>query len=565
MAIFSLAGLLHGTKTTEQIEARRQAIEQARAEAARRKAAADFQRLLKKEADYYQRRIVSTLGRIGFYYVSTRKNTVQTVQITRAISTPEAHYLRVDTGKLPNGTYVDDMSTDRTLKNLAASCERHVSVAYDDGRPERGFWFVVERAGAVRGIPAHVSYEDAYNAMPKTAGALAFVVGSGVNRKWTVTDLAKAPHILVAGSTGMGKSTLVNNIICTIARRNDPARVRFYMVDLKGGVELAQYEGLPHLARPIITDPGEALTVLDDLLAEVEARMRLIKGKARNIDSWNRWKRTDYVPHLVVVVDELALLLLNKERYNKHMVSYWGENKLAKLAAISRAAGIHIIVATQRPSVDVITGLIKANFPVRVALSCADNAQSHTILDNAMAAGLDRAGRLIFHKGNRYMELQCPYVSEELAEEIVSTLTGQVETEAASGVPRSVVYRLCMEHFSKGDQHYMPQKQLWPLVKELGYTISAERFRLMLQEIEAEGRFTFEGAPYQVHPQAGSFPRYFVTCDMRHEENNDGYARMHEDNEKKADNENFEREGLEEREEYQDLDNQELRSGELPF
>jgi hypothetical protein len=440
MAVFSITGLLGGAKNAEQAAERKRIVEQRRIEVQRRQAVANFERLLKKEADYYQRRLVGTLGRIGFYYVSARKGTVQTVIVTRAISTPEAHYFRVDSGRLPNGTYIDDMLAAKTLSNLAASCERHVSVVFDDGRPECGFWFVVERGGAVRGIPAQVNYEDAYTAIPKSAGPLAFVVGVGVNKKRIVTDLAKAPHILVAGSTSMGKSTFCNNIICTIARRNSPDRVQFYMVDLKGGVELAAYEALPHLARPIITDPGETLTVLDDLLDEVQRRMTLIKGKARNIDSYNRWKRSEYVPHLVLVVDELALLLLDKEKYNKRTISYFAENKLARLAATSRAAGIHIVAATQRPSVDVITGLIKANFPVRVGFACADNAQSHTILDNAMAANLNRPGRLIFHKGSKYTELQCPFVSEELAEEIAGAVAaGNGEQEAPGDVPRSVI------------------------------------------------------------------------------------------------------------------------------
>jgi hypothetical protein len=506
-----LAGLIRG-KSDEQ----RAAAQRARAVA---RARADFEALLKKEADYYQRRIVGTLGRIGFYYVSTRKNTVQTVEISKAISCPEAHYFRIDTGHLPNGTYIDDLGAEKTIKNLCASCERHVSVIYDQNQPEKGFWFVVERYGSIRGIPAQVSYEDAYSAIPMSAGPLAFTVGSGVNKKWIGTDLANAPHILVAGSTGMGKSTFVNNVVCTIARRNDPARIKFYMVDLKGGVELAQYEKLPHMARPIITDPAEVLQVLDELLAEVDRRMNLIKGHARNIDSYNRWKRSDYVPHLVLVVDELAMLLLNKEKYEKRMISYWAENKLAKLAAISRAAGIHIVAATQRPSVDVITGLIKANFPVRVALSCADNAQSHTILDNAMAAGLNRPGRLIFHKGNKYVELQCPYVSEDLAAEVVYSLAvGTIQIDPA-GVPRSVVYTLCMEYFAKDGRYYMPQKNLWQLVKETGYPISSERFRLMLQEMEADRYFVFDGVRYEIHKQNGKSARYFVTCGMAHVEN----------------------------------------------
>lgn len=553
MAVFSLAGLKRGKSDEE-----RAAAQRAREEAARQRAVvrarADFEALLKKEADYYQRRIVGTLGRIGFYYVSTRKNTVQTVEITRTTSSPEAHYFRVDTGRLPNGTFIDDLGNDKTIKNLCASCERHVSVIYDDNQPEKGFWFVVERMGSVRGIPAQVSYEDAYAAIPKSAGPLAFTVGAGVNKKWMGTDLAKAPHILVAGSTGMGKSTFINNIVCTIARRNDPAHVQFYMVDLKGGVELAQYETLPHLARPIITDPGEALAVLDELLAEVERRMNLIKGTARNIDSWNRWKRADYVPHLVVVVDEMAMLLLNRERHEKRMVSYWAENKLAKLAAISRAAGIHIVAATQRPSVDVITGLIKANFPVRIALSCADNAQSHTILDNVMAAGLNRPGRLIFHKGNKHVELQCPYVSEDLAQEIVYSLAAGVVEVDPAGVPRSVVYDLCMEYFQKDGKYYMPQERLWQLVKELGYEISSDRFKAMLQEMEADQYFVFDGVRYEVHKQAGSMPRYFVRCQMSDAENAQGVTPEKEGNVQEG-------EYVEDRlEGYQNLNDQQLRS-----
>jgi len=528
MVSFSLAGLMRG-RNDEQ----KKAAQRAKAEAARQraiaKARARFEKLLRQEADYYQRRIVGTLGRIGFYYVSTRKRTVQTVIITRSFSTPEAHYFRVDTGRLPNGSYLDGLMDEKTLRNLRASCERHISVIYNDNKPEKGFWFVVERMGALRGIPARVSYEEAYNAIPRRGGPLAFTVGAGVNKGWTGTDLAKAPHILVAGSTGMGKSTFVNNVVCTIARRNDPARVRFYMVDLKGGVELAQYETLPHLAQPITTDPVEALRVLDDLLTEVDRRMELIKGKARNIDSYNRWKRSGYIPHLVVIVDEMALLLLNKERHDKRAVSYWAENKLAKLAAISRAAGIHIVAATQRPSVDVITGLIKANFPVRVALGCADNGQSRTILDNGMAAELNRPGRLIFHKGNNYVELQCPYVSEDLAQEIVYGLAqGTIEIDPA-GVPRSVIYGLCMEYFEKDGRYYMPQKRLWELVKEMGYVISSERFRLFLQEMETDQFFTIDGIKYEVHGAVGPTPRYFVTCDMQHAKSGEGVSPEHKD------------------------------------
>jgi len=563
MVVFSLAGLLRSKSDEEKTAAKRAKIEAARRRAVVQ-ARAQFEKLLKKEADYYQRRIVGTLGRIGFYYVSARKRTVQTVIITKTLSTPEAHYFRVDTGHLPHGTYVDDLEADKTLKNLCASCERHVSVVYDGNQPEKGFWFVVERAGAVRGIPAQVGYEDAYGAISNRAAPLVFTVGAGVNKAWTGTDLAKAPHILVAGSTGMGKSTFVNNVVCTIARRNNPDRVRFYMVDLKGGVELAQYEVLPHLARPIITDPAEVLNVLDDLLDEVERRMQLIKGKARNIDTYNRWKRREYVPHLVLVIDELAMLLLNKERYNKRMVKYWAENKLARLAAISRAAGIHIVAATQRPSVDVITGLIKANFPVRAALSCADNAQSRTILDNSMAANLNRPGRLIFHKGNKYEELQCPYVSEHLAEEIVDNLVnGESESvQAGVGVPRSVIYAQCMEYFHKDGKSYMPQERLWNLVKELGYSIPSDRFKELLRQMESERFFTIDGIQYEIHSAAGSAPRYFVRCQMSDEKIAEGVTPEQEDG---TDTHIQEDDYAAQFQKSQDIDDHELRSGELPF
>jgi S-DNA-T family DNA segregation ATPase FtsK/SpoIIIE len=223
----------------------------------------------------------------------------------------------------------------------------------------------------------------------ESRGKLPLALGKDVTGMPVVADLAAMPHLLVAGATGSGKSVGLNAMICSILYKTTPADVRFLMIDPKR-LELSIYEGIPHLLAPVVTDAKEAAARLRWIVGKMDERYKQLQLKqVRNIDGYNRAVEPEArLPYWVVVVDELADLM---------MVSA-GEvqTSLVRLAQIARAVGIHLIVATQRPSVDVVTGLIKANFPTRIAFQMASKVDSRTVLDQNGAEQLLGRGDMIF-------------------------------------------------------------------------------------------------------------------------------------------------------------------------
>jgi S-DNA-T family DNA segregation ATPase FtsK/SpoIIIE len=223
----------------------------------------------------------------------------------------------------------------------------------------------------------------------ESKGKLPLALGKDVTGAAVVADLAAMPHLLVAGATGSGKSVGLNAMICSILYKMTPAEVRFLLIDPKR-LELSVYEGIPHLLSPVVTDAKEAAARLRWIVGKMDERYRQLQMKqVRNIEGYNRAVEPEArLPYWVVVVDELADLM---------MVSA-GEvqTSLVRLAQIARAVGIHLIVATQRPSVDVVTGLIKANFPTRIAFQMASKVDSRTVLDQNGAEQLLGRGDMIF-------------------------------------------------------------------------------------------------------------------------------------------------------------------------
>ena len=220
-------------------------------------------------------------------------------------------------------------------------------------------------------------------------GRLPLALGKDTTGNAMVSDLASMPHLLIAGSTGSGKSVGLNTMICSLLYKATPADVRFLLIDPKR-LELGIYEGIPHLLAPVVTDAKEAAMRLKWIVGKMDERYKQLQAKAvRNIEGYNKEVGPEErLPYWVVVVDELADLM---------MVSA-GEvqNSLVRLAQIARAVGIHLIVATQRPSVDVVTGLIKANFPTRIAFQVASKVDSRTVLDANGAEQLLGKGDMIF-------------------------------------------------------------------------------------------------------------------------------------------------------------------------
>jgi DNA segregation ATPase FtsK/SpoIIIE, S-DNA-T family len=254
----------------------------------------------------------------------------------------------------------------------------------------------------------------------ESKGRLPLALGKDVNGMPVVADLAAMPHLLVAGATGSGKSVGLNSMICSILYKATPADVRFLMVDPKR-LELSVYEGIPHLLSPVVTDAREAAARLRWIVGKMDERYKQLQLKqVRNIDGYNKAvPPEEKLPYWVVVVDELADLM---------MVSA-GEvqTSLVRLAQIARAVGIHLIIATQRPSVDVVTGLIKANFPTRIAFQVASKVDSRTVLDGNGAEQLLGRGDMIYVPpgANKQTRVHGAWVSDDEVKAICEFLRKQ--------------------------------------------------------------------------------------------------------------------------------------------
>jgi S-DNA-T family DNA segregation ATPase FtsK/SpoIIIE len=268
---------------------------------------------------------------------------------------------------------------------------------------------------------------------------LTLAMGKDINGRIMTADLATMPHVLIAGSTGSGKSVAINAMIMSVLYKATPQQVRMILVDPKR-VELGMYEGIPHLFTPIITEPKLAANALRNAVREMERRLKLLASRSvRNIDQYNKLfdnqtpslfddgEAEQPLPHIIIIIDELAdLMMLDKSNV---------EEAITRLAQMARAVGIHLVLATQRPSVDVITGLIKANVPTRISFRLATKVDSRTILDsNGAEALLGRGDMLFLPPGtSRLQRLHAPFVTEKEIAAVVGFWKNQGEAEYVQG------------------------------------------------------------------------------------------------------------------------------------
>ena len=268
---------------------------------------------------------------------------------------------------------------------------------------------------------------------------LTLAMGKDINGRIVTADLTTMPHVLIAGSTGSGKSVAINAMIMSVLYKATPAQVRLILVDPKR-VELGMYEGIPHLFTPIITEPKLAANALRNAVREMERRLKLLASRSvRNIDQYNKLFETgtpslfddspeeEPLPYIMIIIDELAdLMMLDKANV---------EEAITRLAQMARAVGIHLVLATQRPSVDVITGLIKANVPTRMSFRLATKVDSRTILDSNGAESLLGRGDMLFLPPgtSRLQRVHAPFVTEKEIEAVTNFWKNQGEAEYVQG------------------------------------------------------------------------------------------------------------------------------------
>ncbi len=354
----------------------------------------------------------------------------------------------------------------------------------------------------------------------KSSSPLTIAVGKDILGAPVVEDLAKMPHLLIAGATGSGKSVFINSLVLSILYKATPEAVRLVMVDPKR-IELSIYNDIPHLLYPIITEPKEATAGLRWAVQEMERRYELLAGMGvRSIDSFNqRLKKSgpppalaeEYpelgpLPYLVIIIDELADLMMVSSKEVEALIT--------RLAQMARAAGIHLVLATQRPSVDVITGLIKANFPARISFKVTSRVDSRTIMDQQGAEHLLGLGDMLFSRPGTMglVRLHGAYVSEAESAEVAEFLRGQAQPQYDESVVQGVEEGAGgLNGGDEVDEHYA---EAVALVKQTGQaSISGLQRRLrvgynraarMIEQMERDGI---------VGPSDGSKPRQVLIRD----------------------------------------------------
>ena len=282
---------------------------------------------------------------------------------------------------------------------------------------------------------------------------LPIALGKNISGIPIIGDLASMPHLLIAGTTGSGKSVCINTIILSLLYRHTPDKCKFILIDPKM-LELSTYEGIPHLLCPVITEAKKAASVLGWVVKEMENRYKLMtKEGVKNIDGYNT-KHSLVMPYIVVVVDEMSDLMLvaGKEI----------ENYIQKLSQMARAAGIHIIMATQSPSVDVITGTIKANFPTRISFQVTSKIDSRTILGEQGAEQLLGKGDMLYmSSANRIVRIHAPFVSENEIEKINNYLRNQANPNYVDEILNFVDEKETNENLSdRGDKDELYQSAI---------------------------------------------------------------------------------------------------------
>lgn len=366
---------------------------------------------------------------------------------------------------------------------------------------------------------AMVSLREVLESHPPDSGSkLSFVLGRDISGEAIMAELNKMPHLLVAGATGSGKSVCINGIITSILMRAKPHEVKMMMIDPKK-VELNVYNGIPHLLTPVVTDPKKASQALKKVVAEMERRYELFSETGtRNLEGYNEYikkhnlESTDennkqpFLPYIVVLVDELADLMM--------VASSDVEDAITRLAQMARAAGIHLIIATQRPSVDVITGVIKANIPSRIAFSVSSQTDSRTILDSGGAEKLLGRGDMLFIPvgSSKPTRIQGAFLTDEEVEKIVNHCVeqqkAQYQEEMMPEEPSEVKSDITDDLYDEAVQLIIEMQSASVSMLQRRFRIGYTRAARLIDSMEERGI---------VGPYEGSKPRAVLVSDQPEE------------------------------------------------
>jgi hypothetical protein len=441
------------------------------------------------------------------------------VKFDRVAYEPNAIWFRVDINKLPFGVSTEQLKSKEVVDNLGMAVGHAVRC---DWSVERGLWYVVERASGAMGIPNHVRLVDLWQRMPSSKDSLTIPIGLTSNSRPIFESISAMTHILVAGSTNSGKSNFMNMLICTLIRYNSPSKLQMMLVDLKGGMEFSFYKGLPHLIKlpkiapeGIVYERDDVLAMLRWLVMEGERRMKMMTdAKAKNIGKYNAHRKHNILPWILVVIDEWADIMYSKQKKET-------ETALVNLVQRMRAVGIHVVVCTQYPKKEVLTGLVKGNLPAKFAFSTTNNAGSINILDHGMAAHLHPEGRCVF-QWREDMVVQTPYIPDALVNEIVAgAIEGKmVDVKTNHDVTPEEVLNWALAN-NNGN---LQSKILYPKFKERG--VARDELEVWLHDWTGK-EFVLGSTVYTISEPSGKIPRRLLAIEHKQDDEPDAPETSH--------------------------------------
>lgn len=478
------------------------------------KARDKMRRILRKEAAEFARRASNAYHRMGLSHTPplhrrSLLNGVKKVRFSNIVAERNAIWMQIDTNKLPYGVNILSLVEDKNiLTNVSSSLRHHIQGAYD---VERGAWLCIERGRGVRGIPQDVAYKKMMLLKNKAADGLTIPLGETVNSKRIYRTLKDFPHLLVGGATGRGKTSYLNVILCAIIENNEPEDVRIVLVDLKGGIEFDMYKGVPHLWNMggkedvpednqiapdgIVGRSDKVLKLLDRLKYEGERRLKMFKSaKVTNIDEYNKRRIKSKLHRVVIVFDEWARVSLGPDGKK-------ADNLLSEITATYRAVGFHVILATQTPTVKVISTLIKTNFNARLAFGVPDNTGSIVILDNGRAKDLSPVGRAIFKYGITVVETQVPWLKpNELKAILAKARAGDKAVD--NNISMLEIARFSLENLEGS----LSVKRVYPQFQDkISWHVLNEKLKALDNAL-----IDVDGVEYMIKPGRSNQPRQLI-------------------------------------------------------
>lgn len=462
--------------------------------------------LHKQQAKLLQGRIIEKLTQLRFCHFVTKNDQVHVkkrIKFSRVDVSPYAYVYVVSS--LPFGVKMTDIAQEWVTNELCATVNKKVRIELDMW----GLRITVE-VGSTLSIPNFVGFGDLDDKapMPKNLPPLSFWAGLTANGSRVYRNLADAPHMIIAGSSGGGKSNMENSIACTLIRNNNPQVVRMVFFDLKGGVEFGHFEGIPHLwpmenkkgwsTTGIIEFPTDVIPALNVLFDECMSRLsKLKKAKVKNINEYNRHRKEKRIPYIVVFFDEWAS--------TKKLVGNEAESILSNIANLSRSAGIHFILSTQYPKAEIINTTISVNFPWRIAFNMGSGA-SQSVLGDWGAFGLSPVGRAVLQTMDGQIQVQTPRITNQNVLDVTEEArTGVKSTRNMENVDANDILEWALNNTSGKLDHDSTFNQFREKIERAS-------LRTLLRSMENQ-IFDVQGTLYKVLPGAGTQSRRMILAE----------------------------------------------------